>query len=60
MRGGMKAALWLGLMAIVFLAGFYIYGELRGDEEGLRIGLITASMFLSLSLLSWIRIRPWK
>lgn len=60
MRGGVKAALWLGFMAVVFLAGFYVYGELSGDEEGLMIGLVTAGMFLSLSLLSWIRVRPWK
>ncbi len=60
MRGGVKAALWLGLMAIIFLAGFFLYGELSGDQEGLRIGLITAGMFLGLSLLSWIRVRPWK
>ncbi|MHC1734920.1 MAG: hypothetical protein AB9921_04530 [Erysipelotrichaceae bacterium] len=60
MRGGVKAALWLCLMAICFFVGFIIYGILSGDEEGLIIGLITGGMFLGLALLSWIRIRPWK
>lgn len=58
MRGGVKAALCLTLMAALSFFGFITYATLSGDAEGVLIALITSSMLLMLALISWIRFRP--
>ncbi len=47
-------------MAISAFGGFYAYYKLSGDAEGIEAGKITGGMLLALSILSFIKIRPWK
>lgn len=60
MSGGRKAALALLLMAVLSFTGFYIYARNTGDNEGIRVGMITGGMMLFLAVISFIEIRPWK
>jgi hypothetical protein len=60
MRGGRKASLVLAIMAALAFSGFFIYQEVSGDNEGMTAGVITASMLLLLSVMSFIEIRPWR
>jgi hypothetical protein len=60
MRGGRRASLVLAIMAALAFFGFLIYAEVSGDSEGIEAGLITGSMLLFLSWLSFIEIRPWR
>ena len=54
------AGLWLLFMALTVFSGFYIYYKLSGDMEGIEAGKIVSIMFLTLSVISFIKIRPWK
>jgi hypothetical protein len=60
MRGGRKAALVLLLMAVLSFTGFFIYARAAGDNEGIRVGMITGGMLLFLALISFFEVRPWK
>lgn len=60
MRGGRRASLVLAIMAALAFFGFLIYSKVSGDSEGIEAGLITGSMLLLLSWLSFIEIRPWR
>ena len=60
MRGGRKASVVLVIMAALAFSGFFIYQEVSGDNEGMTAGVITASMLLLLSVMSFIEIRPWR
>lgn len=54
------AGLWLLFMGLIAFGGFYIYYELSGDAEGIEVGKIVSGMLLVLSVISFIKIRPWK
>ncbi|MBP1920676.1 hypothetical protein [Youngiibacter multivorans] len=58
MRGGKKAAIVLTIMAVISLTGFFIYSRAAGDNEGIKVGMITGSMLLFLAGLSFLEIRP--
>lgn len=60
MRGGEKAALVLALMAVLSFTGFFIYTRATGDNEGIKVGMITGGMLLFLAGLSFLEIRPWR
>lgn len=47
-------------MALLVLGGFYIYYKLSGDIEGIEVGKTVSIMLIVLSLISFIKIRPWK
>lgn len=47
-------------MAFTAFGGFYIYYKLSGDAEGIEVGKIVGGMLLALSIVSFIKIRPWK
>lgn len=54
------AGLGLLFMALIAFGGFYVYYKLSGDAEGIEVGKIVSSMLLVLSVISFIKIRPWK
>ena len=54
------AGFWLLFMAITAFGVFYTYYKLSGDAEGIEVGKIVGGMLLVLSVISFIKIRPWK
>ena len=54
------AGLGLLFMALIAFGGFYLYYKLSGDAEGIEVGKIVSGMLLVLSVISFIKIRPWK
>lgn len=54
------AGFGLLFMALLVLGGFYIYYKLSGDIEGIEVGKTVSIMLIVLSLISFIKIRPWK
>jgi len=54
------AGFWLLFMSLIAFSGFYVYYELSGDAEGIEVGKIVDGMLLALSIISFIKIRPWK
>lgn len=47
-------------MALIAFGGFYLYYILSGDAEGIEVGKIVGGMLLALSIISFLKIRPWR
>jgi hypothetical protein len=54
------AGFWVLFMAFTAFGGFYLYYKFSGDTEGIEAGITVGGMLLSLSIISFIKIRPWK
>lgn len=54
------AGFGLLLMALIAFGGFYLYYILSGDAEGIEVGKIVGGMLLALSIISFLKIRPWR